>query len=174
MNLNRKSIKDRIYLRNMEKEKLLKELREEFDNLKKELNFNSTFEEVDSVSFIEDMALATRYISPRFSRQLINRMIESFYAWIGTMHQWLMPNPQDMIFMSEANKLGEEEKKEITRIISKIMYFVRKNKRIAFEDKRIEEGKLIDELVEFDKNECTPAMTKYHKKFESDWKNSIK
>ena len=76
--------------------------------------------------------------------------------------------------MSEANKLGEEEKKEITRIISKIMYFVRKNKRIAFEDKRIEEGKLIDELVEFDKNEFTPAMTKYHKKFESDWKNSIK
>jgi hypothetical protein len=158
----------------MEKEKLIKELNEKFKNLKKELNFTSSFEEVDSIAFMEDMILSAEYVSSRFSRQLINRMVDYFNSWIGTMHQWLMPNPQDMIFMSEANKLTKEEKEEITMMVSKIMYFVRKNKRIAFEEEKTEEGTIIDELVKFSKEEFDSFMLKYHKKMESAWKKAIK
>ena len=71
-------------------------------------------------------------------------------------------------------KLLEEEKEEFLLIIDRIMYLVRKNKRIAF--KRLikkEEGEFVDELVEFDKKYFNPFMLKYHEKFEKIWKEEI-
>ena len=153
---------------------LLEDLKRKFDALKEELKFKASYEEVNNLCFIEDYVLGARFVSEKFSRQLINRLVESIYAWVGIMHSWLMPSPQDMIFMSEANKLDEEDKKEVTEMISKIMYLVRKNKRIGFEKNRIDEGKFIDELVDFDKNYFSKFMVKFHKKFEAAWKESAK
>ena len=153
---------------------LLEDLKRKFDALKEELKFKASYEEVNDFCFIEDYIFGARFVSEKFSRQLINRMVESLYAWVGIMHSWLMPSPQDMIFMSEANKLDEEDKKEVTEMISKVMYFVRKNKRIGFERNRIDEGKFIDELVSFEKKDFSKFMIKFHKKFEDAWKESAK
>jgi hypothetical protein len=55
-------------------------------------------------------------------------------------------------------------------MIDRIMYLVRKNKRIAFKGLiKKEEADFVDELVEFDKRYFNSFMLKYHKKFESAW-----
>lgn len=158
----------------MEKEKLLRELRESFEKLKKELKFKATFNEINSISFIEDMVLKERYVSEQFSRQLINRMIDTFANWVPFLHSFIVPQPYDTITLNEIKQLNQLEKQEILSMISKIIYLVRKNKRIGFEANRSEEGKFIDELAEFDKKQFTPFMVKLHKKFEQVWKDQKK
>ena len=145
-------------------------MKTEFAKLKKDLGFKSSYEDLEKVGFIEDMILTDGYVSPNFSRQLINRISEKVYSWVSVLHSWIMPNPQDMIYSAEAKKLSQEEKQEIYQLIAKIMYFVRKSKRLSFEETS-EEGKFIDELTEFDRGEFSEIMKKYHKKFESFWED---
>ncbi len=158
----------------MNKQEILEELKEQFNETKKRLGFKSTFEEINKISYLEDMALSQGFVSNQFSRQMINRMFETFYSWIPELYVWLYPDPMDIIHLNESKKLSDEEKKEILSIIDKIMYFVRKTKRIAFEGliKR-EEGKFVDELVEFYKKDFNPFMLKYHKKLEKIWEDEI-
>jgi len=152
------------------KEEILKELRKQFDLTKKKLNFKSTFEDINGTSYIEDMALSQGFVSNQFSRQMITRMVETFYGWIGEIYAWIYPQPMDLIHNYESKKLSQEERKEFLLMIDRIMYLVRKNKRIAFKGLiKKEEADFIDELVEFDKKYFNPFMLKYHEKFEKAW-----
>lgn len=161
----------------MDKQKLLEELKEKFRRLKKQTGFKSKFEEINTISFIEDMILSTGFVSEQFSRQLINRMVETHFSWIPQLHSWLMPSPYDLANSNESKKLSDKEKQEIKELISRIIYFVRKNKRIGIEKNSQnpikEEGEFIDEIVEFDKKEFSPLIIKLHKKFEKAWKENL-
>lgn len=155
----------------MEKEELLKELRKQFDLTKERLKFKATFDEINSSSYIEDMVLADKFVSNQFSRQMINRMVEGPYSWLNDLYGWLYPPPTDLIHLNEGKSLTQEERKEVLEMLELIIYLFRKNKRIAFQGlDPEEEGKFVDELVEFKKTKFTPFMTKYHLKMEAIWK----
>jgi len=62
----------------MNKKDLLKELRKQFNLTKKRLGFKASFEEINKISYIEDMVLSQGFVSNQFSRQMINRMVELF------------------------------------------------------------------------------------------------
>jgi hypothetical protein len=157
----------------MEKEILLKELKQAFEKSKQELKFNAMFEELEELFFLEDMALSDKFISPRFPRQMINRMVDGIYSWAGLLHPWTMPPAYDMIYSNENKQISEEERKEIMQMIADIMYIVRKNKRIAFEENNKEdEGKFIDEILKFEKEKFVPFLIKFHKKFEDFWEKT--
>ena len=80
----------------------------------------------------------------------------------------------DIIHNYECKKISKEERKEFLLMIDRIMYLVRKNKRIAFKGLiEKEEADFIDELVEFDRKYFNPFMLKYHEKFEKSWKEEI-
>lgn len=159
----------------MNKEEILSELRRQFDAEKKRLGFKATYEEIEALYFIEDMALTKGFISNRLSRQMLTTWIlEGLSSWISDLYSWVYPQPMDIIHMHESKKLSQEEKKEILEMIDRIMYLIRKNKRIAFEglDKK-EEADFVDGLVSFSKNKFKPFMLRYHKKFEKVWKESF-
>jgi hypothetical protein len=155
----------------MDKKEILKELREKFDEIKKNLKFKATFQEINEMSYIEDMALRDGYVSNQFSRQMINRMVETFVSWIPELNVLIFPAPYDLIRLNESKILTQQEKNEITEIISRIFYIYRKHKRIAFEDLK-GEGEFVDELVNFDKAYFNPFMLKYHKKLEKFWREN--
>lgn len=158
----------------MNKQEILQELKKQFEKTKKNIGFKSTFEEINNMSYIEDMALSHGFVSNQFSRQMINRMIDTFHGWITQLYAWIYPAPTDIIHLNESGKLSKEERKEIIEMIDKIMYLVRKNKRIAFDGLgKKEESSFIDELIKFDKKYFNPFMLKYHKKFEKIWKCEI-
>lgn len=159
----------------MRKQEILEELKRQFNLTKESLGFKSTFEEINKMSYIEDMALSQGFVSNQFSRQMINRMIETFYSWISEIYSWVYPGPMDIVHINENKKLSPEDKKEILNMIDRIMYLVRKNKRIAFEGlNNKEESDFIDELVEFDKRYFNPFMLKFHSKLEKVWKEEFK
>ncbi len=151
------------------KKELLKELRDKFEKTKKKFGFKATFEEINSISFLEDLVLANGFVSEQFSRQMINRIVEVYSSWLSEFYSWLYPQPTDSIHLHESKKLTQEERKEILNLIERIMYLIRKNKRIAF-DNLNEKGRFVDELVEFDKKYFNPFLLKFSKKFEDFWK----
>jgi len=150
-------------------EKLLMELRSKFEEMKKELKFKATYEEIESHFFIEDYVADLGFVSTRLSRQIANRIIEGPYSWMSTLHAWVFP-PQDLISMNEVKAISSEEKKEIMHIMGRIMTFFRKSKKIGFEKARKDEGEFIDEMLQFKVKEFDPFMIKYLKKFENFWK----
>lgn len=158
----------------MNKNEILKELKRQFDETKKRLGFKSTFEEINNSAYIEDMALSQGFVSNQFSRQMINRMIDGPNNWLGELYSWVYSGQIDVIHLNESKKLSKEEKQEILDMIERIMYLVRKNKRIAFDGlKPEEEGAFIDEIMKFKKEQFKPFMLKYHKKFEKAWRDEF-
>jgi len=172
--LYQKIIKSLNKQNSMNKQEILEELRKQFDETKKRLGFKSTFEEINEMAYLEDMVLSQGFVSNQFSRQMINRMIDTFYSWTGELYSWVYPAPMDIIHLNENKKLFQEERKEILIMIDKIMYLVRKNKRIAFKGLvKKEEADFVDELIEFDKKHFNYLMLKYTEKFEKGWKEEF-
>ena len=86
----------------MEQEILLKELKHTFNELKKNLKFESDFEQIDRVFFVEDLILSRRYISSDFSRQLRSGMSDIFYSWVNYLQGLLLPSPSNITQMTES------------------------------------------------------------------------
>ncbi len=157
----------------IDKDKLLKELRDSFESLRNELKFKTTYEEVVDILSFEDCVLAEGYVSTNLLDEMVNKLAERFYSWVGVLHSFIMPSPSDMIYSSESKKLNKADKEEIFNLMKGIMYLTRKSKRILFERDRKSESGVFDELVEFDKCEFSPLMAKYHKKLEDAWKQKF-
>jgi len=152
-----------------DKEKLLSELKAAFEKTKKQLKFKATFEEIDDICYIEDAILSSRAVSSRYDRQLINRIVETSYAWLSGLHSLVFPS-QDLISMHESKTISQEERKEIMKIMSKIMYFTRKSKRIAFTKNYAQlEGEFVDEIIDFYKKIFVPFMHKNQLQLENFW-----
>ena len=101
----------------IDKKKLLEELKKTFEEEQQEFGFSSTSEDINDIIFLEDLILSQGYVSPNNFSEVKNKIIETFYNWVGVFHSWIMPNPQDLIFLNEAKKLNEDEKKEVFNII---------------------------------------------------------
>ncbi len=158
----------------MSNQELLQELKEKFEEEKKRLGFKAEFEKVNDIYCMSDMVLSDGFVSEKFSRQLINRIVELFASWLNEIYSWVYPNQMDFIHLNENRTLSEEERKEILLMIDRVMYLVRKNKLIAFEySGKKEEGDFVDELVEFNEKYFTPFVLKFYGKFEKFWRDEF-
>ncbi len=156
-----------------DKLKLLGELKDKFEEVKKEYGFVSSLEDIEKFCYLGDGVLSDGYVSENhFIEYLIYRILEPFNSWAGNFHSWIMPSPQDLGYMTESKQLSEEEKKEISALLSKIYYFIRRARRVVYDPDKKEIGKFIDDAVDFFNNTLTPAMIKYTKKFEEFWGKS--
>jgi len=153
----------------IDKAKLLSELKNSFDSLRNECGFKTTYEDLQDLIFMEDFVLEEGYVSTSLLDELVNKLAERFYSWVGVLHSFIMPSPSDMISSSESKKFSKADKEEIFNLMKGIMYLTRKSKRILFERDKKAESAVLDELVEFDKSEFSPLMAKYHKKLEDAW-----
>lgn len=153
----------------MKKQEILSEVRQKYADLKKEFKLNVKYEKLNDLFRIEDAFLSIGFVSEDFLRQLIKIMVDSIYSWTGVLHAWLMPPPYDMIFSNEKKEIGDEDRKEIMQILSKIMFFLRKSKRIELELNKNLQVKLVDELISFDEKLFKPFLIKYNKRLEDYW-----
>jgi len=131
------------------KAEILKELKEKFDEAKKELGFKSSFEEVEELCQIKDAVLGAGFVSDGFSRQLCSRIVDFYASWMNYLHGILMPNTAHMVNMTEANFFNKEEKQEIAKTISEIMSIISINSEVKMTRDRKEESKFIDESVKY-------------------------
>lgn len=91
-----------MYERNKE---LLNELEEKFKEIKRELGFKSTLNDLDRIFFIRDFILEKGYVSHKFSRQLCFRICETYASWLKHLHNIILPNKQTFQPLTNLPKL---------------------------------------------------------------------
>ncbi|MFP4403711.1 MAG: hypothetical protein ACLFPJ_05140 [Candidatus Woesearchaeota archaeon] len=152
----------------MDQEKLLKKFEIEFEKTKKELNFNSTLDELDKIFFLKDYILQTKFVSLSLSRFICHRIRDTFYSWISQFHEWVMPNPSSMISNSECSVFNEEEKQNLLKLIKKFMAYCSQNVIIGLSKDKIKEKEFIDNSIIL-WNENINDIINYTKKINNYW-----
>jgi len=153
----------------MENEKLIRELEEKFIEVKKELGFNSTLEGLDKIFFIKDFILKERFVSPSLSRQIGSRIANLYSNWAGYLHSLIMPNPQNILNLSESKLFSQEEKGKINKLMSKAMEMSSRNGLIGLTKDKQEESKFIDEAAELWNSSFEKDVIEIMRKVNSAW-----
>ena len=151
------------------KDELVQELENAFEKIKKELGFRSTLEDLDKVFYIKDFVLKDGFVSESFSRQLCHRIVGLFMDWNDYLHSLIIPNPQNLLNMSESKILSQEEKKEIIELMKKVMELSSRNGLIGLNKDKKAESEFIDYSLRFWNDEFKPRITKIIKKINKEW-----
>ncbi|MBD3310013.1 hypothetical protein GF351_02230 [Candidatus Woesearchaeota archaeon] len=157
----------------MQNKQLLEEFEASFNDLKKELGFSSSLEELDEIFFFKDMIMQAGFSSPQLSRMLCGRIRDTYHAWISQLHSWLMPNPSSMIGISESQAFSEEEKAEITNLMKRLMAFVSQNVLIGLTKDREKEARYMDDAVRL-WNDNKQTLITYAYKVNDYWNQQAK
>ncbi|MBI2045032.1 hypothetical protein HYT23_03165 [Candidatus Pacearchaeota archaeon] len=155
----------------MEQHELLKNLDEKFRKAQKEFGFKANLDEMDKNFFVRDSILKEGYVSESFSRQLCRIITETLMNWNEYLHSLIMPNPQNLLNMGESKIFNQDEKREITELMKKIMEICSRNSLIMLGGSKDEEGKYIEDSIKFWKSEFKPKITKIITKINHEWKS---
>jgi hypothetical protein len=153
----------------MENQRVL-ELKHEFAKLKKELEIEFTYEEMEPIFFLEDMAYLSG-IYPKFSRQLCHRIQETLSSWSNHIHSLIVPNPAHIMNISESQMLSDEEKIEMEKLIIKIAGIIRINTLAGLTHDKAKEKEFIEKSVKLWNNELKPLALDLTKRTIEKWEN---
>jgi hypothetical protein len=155
-------------------DELMQEFETKFNEMKKELGFKATLDQLDDVFFIRDFVQQAKFVSNKPSRAVCARMVDTFQSWAPILQNILMPNPGSLVTMTEGKPFGEEDKKEASKLLCQIMELTRRHNLIGLTKDKKEEGKFIDDAYKFwtdiSKTQLIPIM----KKLNEAWKKEAK
>ena len=157
----------------MEQDELLNKFESSFAEMKKELGFKASLEELDEVFYFRDLILQAKFVSGKLSRMLCGRIRDSFDIWIRQMHEWLMPNPSSMIGVSESQAFSDEEKEKINMMMRKFMTLTSENIVIGLKKDKKREAEYIDEALGL-WNDNKSSLISYTEKVNKHWKEQLK
>lgn len=136
-------------MKNIDKNALLKELEEQFAAEKKVMKLKSSLEEINERIYFKDYVLSQGFVPTSLSRNLAYKAKEHLSVFVGSMHNFLFPNPQSMVALTEANAITEEDKKEITRMMHQCMKIINKYVISEVNRDKVIEGQIVDETIQF-------------------------
>ncbi len=154
----------------MNKKEILQELKEKFEEAKKELGFKATLEELDGIFFIKDAILSAGFVSETVSRQICGRIVETYSLWNNYLHSLLMPNPGHILNMNESKMFDEGERKQILELIHSSMAITSRNNLIGLNKDKKQESEFIDRALTFWKDEFKPEVIRITEKINKGWK----
>jgi len=153
----------------MNNKEILNELEKKFEDLKKELGFKSELQDIDEIFYIKDAILKDGFVSENIDRQICSRIIETYMGWTNYLHSLIVPNPQNILNISESRIFNSEEKKEINNMMKKAMEIISKNNWIGLTKNKQEEARFIDEAVNNWKNNFGIKLIKILEKVKGEW-----
>lgn len=155
----------------MDKKKILKDLEENFVELKKELKFDPTFEEIEKEFSITDAVLSSGFVSENFSRQICSRIAEYYRDWHGYLNNLLLPNPSYFAGQTEAKIFNSEaDKKRIWNLIEISMKFSSMYSLVGLISDKEKEKEFINEAYLSWINEFKPGLFYLMNKVYEGWK----
>jgi hypothetical protein len=153
----------------MDKQKIITELEEKFKKIKEKLKFKANLDNLDRAFSIRDIVVKDGFVSEDLSKQIRYRIVEVYMGWNDYLHSLIMPNPQNMLNISESKVLSAEQKKEITELMKKIMEISSRNAIINFTKDNQTESKLIDDALGFWENDFKKNLLIVLKKINEEW-----
>lgn len=158
----------------MEKQKkeILEELKEKYEDLKKDYNIKSDLGEVNKCFSIIHVILSQGFVSEDLLSQIGNRISDFFMNWSNYLHSLVLPNPHNMINVNENKFLSEDDRKEILKLISKSMVYASRNTLLGLKRSAEEDAKYLDDSVNFWKNEFSSKAGFLAEKIFEGWKKN--
>lgn len=153
----------------MDKQKIITELEEKFKKIKEKLKFKANLDDLDRAFSIRDIVIKDGFVSEDLSKQIRYRIVEVYMGWNDYLHSLIMPNPQNILNISESKVLSAEQKREITELMKKIMEISSGNAIINFTREDHVESKLIDGALEFWENDFKKNLLIILKKINEEW-----
>lgn len=153
----------------MDKKELLKQFEEDFKRMRKELGFSATLEQLDGVFFLRDFILGNDYVSRDLSRMIARRITDSLTSWNGFLHSLIMPNPANMVNVTESSMFSDEEKEALIPLMNAIMELVSRNTLIGLTKDKAREGEWFDDCLGFWDRRLKKEAIKMMKKTTSLW-----
>lgn len=158
----------------MDKKELLKQFEEDFKKMRKELGFSATLDKLDAVFFLRDFILEVDYVSEDLSRMIARRITDSLNSWNGYLHSLIMPNPANMITLTESKMFSDEEKEAMIPLMNAIMELMSRNTLIGLTKDKAEEGKWFDDCLGFWNKTLKKEAIKMMKKTNSIWAEKVR
>jgi hypothetical protein len=154
----------------MESKELKKELREKFEEFKSKTGFSVTYEQINDSFSLEAHFLEDGYIDFNFERQLTKKILDSVFGWVSSFHSIIMPNPQDMINMTEVKNFNQEDKQRLFSTIAKLVKIGREITLNNLNSDIKAQGEFVDKMYEFWINELKPAAIWFEETCRDAWK----
>lgn len=148
---------------------LTKDFEKTFEKSKKEIGFKPSLNEIDAVFYIRDFINKEGYISTEPFKQVCRRIIDVYSMWLQYMHGLIMPNPGNVINMTEAQLYSEEEKEKIGKMIDKIMVLTTSYNSLMLEMNNKSAKAFIEDACSYWKNELSLELKKMLKKSNEGW-----
>ena len=156
----------------MENKKLIEELEEKFKKTSEKLKIKTSLDDLDGIFHIRDHVLKEGFVSNDLLRQVCYRIIETYMGWSEYLHSLIMPNPQNIINISESKVLSQDDKKEITELIKKVMELASRNSVIALTKDQKAEGELISDGKKLWESEFKPRLVRIMTKINGEWRKT--
>lgn len=153
----------------MDKQKIIAELEEKFRKVKEKQKFKAELNELDRIFSIKDAVVKDGFVSEDLLKQIRYRIVEVYIGWNDYLHSLIMPNPQNILNVSESKILSPEQKKEITELMKKIMEISSRNAIINLTKDNQLEAKFIDETLEFWEKDFKRTLLMVLKKVNEEW-----
>ena len=152
-----------------DKEIILKELEKNYLEASKKFGIKTSLDDLDSCFFVRDYILSSGFVSDSVLRQISTRIVEALHSWNGFFHSLIIPNPNDFVNVNESKMFSEEEKKKALKLMSKIMYFMRRNNHANLINDNNLRAKFIDDSFNFWKKSLLPYLVDISKKLSDEW-----
>ena len=131
----------------MQKTKILKELEEEFEIIKKELKLKSSLDELDKAFFIRDFILREGHMSNNLADSICCGMMNIYSSWSNYLHGLIIPNHNNMSLIKESGIFSEEDKEHFSKLIDHIMALVSTHVLIRLTKDKTKQTKFIDDSL---------------------------
>ncbi|MGV8169105.1 MAG: hypothetical protein ACP5N3_03545 [Candidatus Nanoarchaeia archaeon] len=150
---------------------LLAELEQKYELWKNNAGLKYSLDELDSVFFIRDYIIASKYVSPALNRMICARIRDTFGSWVQVIHNWLIPSPYNIISNSEGQLFTDSEKEELNIILKEFMAFISENAIIGLKKDTKREGEYVNKSIMLF-NKHLPRMIYYSEKVHDYWNSS--
>lgn len=144
----------------IDKEFLMKEFDKKFSELKLDLGFRVSFEELENEFFLRDAILEAGYVKENFKSQVASRIIEYFRNWAAYLNNLLTPQPVYVNQLESKIFSSEKDKKEIWEMIKVCMKFSSMYSSMFLNRDKVMQKEFFDSSYEIWVNFIRPKMGK--------------
>lgn len=153
-----------------DKGNLLAEFEIKFEEMRKQLGFKVSFEELDRAFFLRDGVLRDSFVAHRIDRQVSSKIRDAYNAWLEYFHNLILPNPHNIINSNESKFVTEEDKKQMLKLMTDVMVLVSKNSIVGIKGDKKMQAEFFDESYKFWNSTFKPFAERIMEKVGKSWK----
>lgn len=153
----------------MDQDKLLQKLEQDFEVARRQVKLKASIADISRIFPLKDVILKEAHVPTDLINAISRKTIEILHNWAGYIHGLIVPNPQNILSISEAQFFSDDEKKDFYGLLNKIMELSSRNSLAMLKNSDVDNAKVIDDSIEFWEKELSPKLQQVMSKVNKEW-----